>query len=143
MLLIVPAFYGLLTLSVLILAFGRHDPDARGAAVVLALLYVLTNVCQAFVHNPYNQFFPILDGATAAALVWFWRRRLQSWQIALVLLLLLDVAIHAVYFRGGDSRQPARYAYDLELNLIYIAQLVCVALGGSRKRRRYGGAYGS
>lgn len=129
MLLIVPAFYGAVTLGVLLLTFQGRDRDARGAAIVLALLYVLTNICQVFVHHPYNQFYPILDGATAAALIWFWRWSLRPWKAALICFLLVDVLIHVGYFRAGDTGHDARYVYDLRLNLVFLAQWVCVVCG--------------
>lgn len=135
MLLLLPAFYGLLVLSVFALAHRSRSADATGAAGVLVFLWLMTNLCQAFVHAPYNQFYPILDGCSGIALLWYWRNSLNTWKIGLLLLLLADTWVHLDYFTTGDTSQQARYIYDLKLNLLLIMQSLTVAYAAHIARR--------
>lgn len=119
-------FYGVLTLGMLITAFRWGDADVRLAAMVLTVLWIASNISHAFVPSPFNQYFPILDGAAGGLLVWLWRRDLVAWKVVLVVCFLADVAWHARYFTVGDRSRIAVYRYDLVLNLIYLAQLATV-----------------
>lgn len=119
-------FYGLLTaISVVICQFGRRSGETLGAAYVLALIWLLSNLSHWFL-TPYTQYFPFIDGFTASCMAWVWRREMTSWRITLILLFLVECLIHAEFFALGDFSRAANYLYTLKRNLLYISQLACV-----------------
>lgn len=135
MLLLLPALYGFLTLGVLILALRSRVHDALVAATTLAFLWAMTNISQAFIHQPYNQLYPVLDVVAATCLAWFWRSSLSIWKVIVILLLLGDLGIHAFYFSDGDVSVTSRYVYDLKLNFLYCLQLLFVTYASLAERR--------
>lgn len=121
--------------AVVIATYGREGPrseDTLGAALLLSGLWVIWNLSHWLIHRPYNQFFPVLDGASCMALAWTWRRRLRPWKVGLIGLFLADCAVHAVYFYRGSHSHAARYNYDLIQNILYVGQLLCVSSVGIR-----------
>lgn len=126
-----PAFYAVLTIGTIGRAAQSGQSDALGAGLILSALFVMTNVSQTFfrIEEPYNQFYPACDFIAALILTLAWRDTLEPWKAALILLLLLDVFLHAAFLYRGDMSFRARYRYDLSLNIAYIGQLACVVWG--------------
>lgn len=128
-----PIYAGLTALTVL-LSWKRSE-DARAASYVLVVTWLITNLSHNFMPGQYNQIFPIMDFLFACALTWVWRYRMSPWKTVLILLFVADMIAHSVYFRRGDVSRSSAYAYDLALNLMYLGQLACVALGDRRLPR--------
>lgn len=133
------AFYGLLTLATLALAFHKGVEGGPDAAVVLGTLFLVSNISYAFVRAPYNQFYPFADGFAVVLLAYGWRHEFAPWKIALVSLLMMDGLLHVMFFHVGDRSYQARWNYDAALNVVYVLQLATVCAGslsGAASERR-------
>lgn len=119
-------FYGLLTATVLGVAFTRPADGGRSAGVALTLSYLVSNLSHAFLHEPYNALYPIMDFSMAVIFAVAWCESLRPWKFLLVFLLLVDMLLHVGYL-GSSATPDEAYLYDLRLNLVYVLQLSCVA----------------
>lgn len=132
------AVYGFLTIfAVLLSVYGsdgrRSDDTPLIASITLLAMWVCSNLSHWFIPHPYTQLIPTLDSLVAVSMAIGWRYRLRPWSVILVGLLLIDCVIHANFYSVGDWSFPARYAYDLKLNIVYIAQLLCVSFNGIKR----------
>ena len=121
--------YGALTAGVVTTVWmdKRRPADARGAAVVLAVLWLVWNLSHWFKPEPYSQWFPLMDCGTAAILAWLWRQRYEPWKVLLICLYLAQIGLHVAYYAAGDTSFEAKYRYDLLQNILFIGQLATVA----------------
>lgn len=124
-------FYAGLTLMALTLAMGAgyysHARSLRLAGCVLAALYLTTNVARQ-IGSLHMLPYPFLDTLALACFVFMYAREREPWQALMVVLFGIDMGLHGFFFQTGDYRPHAVYAYDLSLNLVYIAQLATVAI---------------
>ena len=146
-----PAIYGLLSLSMLRLAWLVYKRDrARsaqlGCAMLLTLTWAATNTFDALLtQRRAEMLFPLMDGLSAAALMatWFrgptgrslpWFRRAPRWMLTLAFLFVVQCALH-VAFQASIREQPGAYTaldhvYRWILNGTFLLQWIAVGAGG-------------
>lgn len=121
-------FYGFVTASSVLTIYRdkRRSGDALGAVLLLAGLWVISNLSHMSLPQPNNTFFPVLDAVSASCLVWAWRFRQASWKLALIALFGADMWTHVGYFSSFDPSEHTKHVYDLTLNVLYLGQLLAV-----------------
>lgn len=134
------AGYGLLVCIPFVLNFiaSRDDykryVDAFFMSGMLCVIWAATNLIGALWGFPASkQFHPLIDllGLSAAVAAYMTQR--QRWKLALAYLFMAQLVAHAVFWwawvsapHGGIGR-----SYMLVLNLLWLAQVVCVGSPGA------------
>lgn len=100
-------------------------PSAMG---VIAFSWIVTRISHVYLYPDHMQYYPITDAVCVLMLIAMMRSIRQTWLLTLMLLFVADTFIHAAWFNQTRSDLAARYIYGLALNLVYLAQLSCVAV---------------
>lgn len=107
--------------------------DALGLSVMLVIFWGVSNILVALGTPPQNRaLYPVIDfvglcfAANAAV------RRFRRWKVLLSLTFLLQLATHAAFWPAYIYSQGtlSHYNYDLVLNVLFLAQVACVAWPG-------------
>lgn len=133
--------YGALTLAMLKLAWeARADlPGVWGAALILAATWSASNLAHFFLHPHPREFYPVMDSLCAATFALSWGGLRRRYLGLLALLFVAQGLAHAVFYNFTPWDYAARYRYDLTLNLLYLAQLVCIAVPSWHRRTGFTG----
>lgn len=98
------------------------------AAGVLFLTLALSTVSALVLGPSYVQPFLLMDAVCAALFVWQWRTNDKQWSLALACLFGVQCVADASYQLSAPHSLAERTGYEAFLNVIFVAQLVCVCI---------------
>ncbi len=121
-------------------AFSK-DPDAKGMAIVLALIWATSNVLAAFYTPPESmRLYPIMDLAGGLVAYAAWMRRHAVWKLATAWLFFAMCLVHVAFwlheaiaeFSRGAVPPGSLLTYVAALNVFTALQLAFVGSSGVR-----------
>lgn len=112
--------------------YVRHV-DALFASGMLAAIWAFTNIIAVIWTFPHNKVFhPLVDLIGLSIVVAAYMTQKQRWKLVLAWLFLGQLALHAVFWWNLFEQASLMSGRDYVrlLNLLWFAQLICVALPG-------------
>lgn len=132
--------YGIVCLIVFALVSWAHKndkpnhADAVGAAALLCLSYGISNLSVALYGWPDAVLlYPALDLALAVMVWRAWVRRHRWWKLSLMTFLICQMVFHVAMiwtWKTGGLTDAGLYGYALGINLLFLGELLSVAVPG-------------
>ena len=139
-----PAETQLLAWSIAVLAMMAfntfsQDPDAKGLAILMALVWAMSNVLAALYEPPESmRLYPVMDVVAGVAAYAAWMRRRAVWKIVLAWLFFAQCLVHVAFWLHEARAEFVREATDagnlvtyvMALNVLTALQLGCTGSSG-------------
>lgn len=114
---------------------GGHALLCAGA---LAVIFAASNIRYALTSDPRSMgFYCLMDAGASFLVLELLRRRPIAWKWALLAFLVASLISHVWFWAASSRTWEALYSYVLIINLLFGAELVCVAYGGGRHAWRF------
>lgn len=137
------AIYLLITVGVaLVCALANRVDEKAGdlytASVVVLFFACLTALIHMWVPPPWGSAAnPVQDLICIVLFIGAWKSTGARWAAALVVMFLIQLALHAGYWITGDFSDHARRLYAIKINSIYCGELAVLFLTGGGHVVRY------
>lgn len=130
------AIYLTMTLGVFFtcwLAYGldRAASDVFTAATVVMLFASLSVLIRMWVPPPWSQAGnPVQDVICAALFLGAYTATRAKWALALAVMFVIQLSLHAGYWLTEDFSNHARRVYAIKVNTLYCGQLAALFIAG-------------
>lgn len=117
-------------------ALTRRGPDAQGLAAMLVMIWGFERVMWVLWDPPACMvLYPVLDAVAGATAFTAWATRARFWKLILTATYVAQLCLHFDFWVAWPS-ESSLYRYILLNNLLFAAQLVCVASPGTLSAAR-------
>ena len=120
--------------GVVMLAY-RFTPKAgevAGLGVMMLLGFGLGRLVSIWLDPPWSMTFYPVEDLLIMALCWImWVKHPQPWKLALALVFLGQLGVHAAFWLSGDQQTGALRSYILANNLAFAFELLILTVTGA------------
>jgi hypothetical protein len=127
-------FATLVMTAVVMLAY-RMDHKAgvvAGIGVLMLLGFGLGRLLSLWLDPPWSMGFYPVEDLMIMSLCWYmWVRHPEWWKLALAIVFLVQLGVHAAFWLSGDQQTTALRTYILANNLAFAFELLILTVTGA------------
>lgn len=144
--------FATLAMTAVVMFAYRMTPKAgevAGIGVMMLLGFGLGRLVSIWIDPPWSMAFYPVEDLLIMALCWaLWLRQREWWKLALAIVFLTQLGVHAAFWLSGDTQTATLRSYILANNLAFGFELLILTVTGGghvavvvRDRLRFAGAW--